>query len=118
MQSRTYLVTGASKGIGLARGADASFPGKLVSVDLGVRGARAELYVGWAGIDPFAPQEQMAPFTTALHEAGVAARVELYPNVWHGFAFPERLVYNEAAAELHWKRLLDLFRRRLPTNFI
>jgi len=86
------------------------------SPHLVVRGARAEIYVGWAGIDPFAPLEQMAPFGAALRAAGVDARVELYPEVWHGFAFPERLVYNAEAAELHWERLLDLFRRTLESE--
>jgi carboxymethylenebutenolidase len=81
-----------------------------------VRDARAEIYVGWAGIDPFAPLEQMAPFSAALQAAGADARVELYADVWHGFAFPERLVHNAAAAELHWRRLLDLFARKLGSG--
>ncbi|NGZ83350.1 dienelactone hydrolase family protein [Duganella sp. SAP-35] len=81
-----------------------------------VRDARAEIYVGWAGIDPFAPMEQLAPFSAALQAAGADARVELYPDVWHGFAFPERLVYNADAAERHWERLLDLFGRKLGSK--
>jgi len=59
MKQRTYLISGASKGIGLAlahrlhqaghqvvglaRGADADFPGKLVSVDLGDAAATARV---------------------------------------------------------------------------
>lgn len=86
------------------------------SPHLSARLARAELYIGWAGIDPFAPLEQMAPFTAALQAAGVNARVELYPDVWHGFAFPERLVYDAAAAERHWQRLFELFGRTLPPH--
>lgn len=38
MKQRTFLVTGASKGIGLARG-PAEFPGELVTVDLADRAA-------------------------------------------------------------------------------
>lgn len=78
------------------------------------RGARAELYIGWAGIDPFAPLEQMAPLRAALQAAGANAQVELYPDVWHGFAFPERRLYNAEAAELHWRRLFELYARNLP----
>ena len=76
---------------------------------------RAELYVGWAGIDPFALLEQMAAFSAALQAAGANALVELYPDVWHGFAFPERRIYNAAAAERHWSRLLELF-ARMPSR--
>jgi carboxymethylenebutenolidase len=41
------------------------------------------------------------------------AEVEIYPAADHGFAFPLRPVYNKAAAEKHWERLLSLYRRKL-----
>jgi carboxymethylenebutenolidase len=37
----------------------------------------------------------------------------MYPEVHHGFAFPQRSIYDKPAAELHWERLIDLYRRRL-----
>jgi carboxymethylenebutenolidase len=37
----------------------------------------------------------------------------MYPGTEHGFAFPQRYCYDKAAAETHWERLFDLFRRRL-----
>jgi NAD(P)-dependent dehydrogenase (short-subunit alcohol dehydrogenase family) len=59
-RSRSFLITGASKGIvralsahlaeaghhviGLARGADVSFPGELVTVDLADRAATSPSY--------------------------------------------------------------------------
>jgi carboxymethylenebutenolidase len=39
--------------------------------------------------------------------------VEIYADADHGFAFPLRAVYNKAAAEQHWERLLSLYRRKL-----
>ena len=48
-----------------------------------------------------------------LKAIGANARVERYPGVHHGFAFPERPVYDKAAAERHWERLHALFRRTL-----
>jgi carboxymethylenebutenolidase len=41
------------------------------------------------------------------------AEVEIFPAADHGFAFPLRPVYNKAAAEKHWERLLSLYRRKL-----
>jgi carboxymethylenebutenolidase len=35
--------------------------------------------------------------------------VEIYPGTHHGFAFPQRPVYNKPAAERHWERLFQLF---------
>jgi carboxymethylenebutenolidase len=75
--------------------------------------AKAELYVGCAETDHWAPPEMVAALTAALAELPVEAEVEIYPGVDHGFAFPQRAVYDKAAAERHWERLLALYRRRL-----
>ena len=46
-------------------------------------------------------------------QAGSPGEIELYPGVHHGFAFPQRKVYDKPAAERHWERLIALYRRRL-----
>ena len=71
----------------------------------------AELYFGCAETDHWAPPEMVEALGKAM--AGANAEVELYPGVEHGFAFPQRPVYNKQAAERHWERLFSLFRRRL-----
>jgi carboxymethylenebutenolidase len=83
------------------------------SPHLSARHARGELYIAWAGIDPFAAPELMAPLRASLQDAGVRAEIDFYEGVWHGFAFPERNVYDAAAAERCWRKLLDLFARTL-----
>lgn len=77
------------------------------------RKAKAELYFACAETDRWMPLDQIDPLKRALKEANATAEVEIYPGVEHGFAFPARAVYNKAAAERHWERLLALFRRRL-----
>jgi len=42
-----------------------------------------------------------------------ATRVQLFEQVHHGFAFPQRWCYDKPAAERHWERLIALYRRRL-----
>ena len=74
---------------------------------------KAELYFGCAETDHWAPLEMLPPLRKALVDAGATAEVELYPGVEHGFAFPQRPVYNRDAAERHWERLFALFGRRL-----
>jgi carboxymethylenebutenolidase len=73
----------------------------------------AELYIACAEVDHWAPLEMLPPLRQALADAGATAEVELYPGVEHGFAFPQRAVYDRDAAERHWERLFALFRRRL-----
>jgi carboxymethylenebutenolidase len=83
------------------------------SPHLAARKAKAELYFGCAETDHWAPLEMVETLKTSLAADKINAEVELYPGVEHGFAFPQRPVYNKAAAERHWTRLLALFKRRL-----
>jgi carboxymethylenebutenolidase len=79
------------------------------SPHLAAHRAKAEIYVGWAETDHYAPLEEFEPFRQSL--AGLNAKVELYEGAEHGFAFPERPAYNRDAAERHWERLFALFER-------
>jgi len=74
---------------------------------------RAETYFACAEIDKWAPPADIAVLESALKGAGTPHRIEWYPAVEHGFVFPQRAVYNRAAAERHWERLHALFRRTL-----
>ena len=53
------------------------------------------------------------PDREALIVLSAHAEIEVYPGTHHGFAFPKRPVYNRAAAERHWERLLARYRRNL-----
>lgn len=50
-----------------------------------------------------------ATLRMTLEDAGVAYQLEEFEGVAHGFAVPDFAVYDEAAAERSWKRLLELF---------
>jgi carboxymethylenebutenolidase len=73
-----------------------------------------ESYFACAEIDQWAPREAVETLQASLKAAGTPHRLEWYPGVHHGFAFPKREgIYNREAAERHWERLFDLFRRCL-----
>jgi carboxymethylenebutenolidase len=74
---------------------------------------KGEIYFACAEIDKYAPLPMVAELKQLLAKADVKAEVEIFPGAEHGFAFPQRHCYNKAAAETHWERLFDLFRRRL-----
>ncbi|MFV0524057.1 MAG: dienelactone hydrolase family protein [Acidimicrobiales bacterium] len=77
---------------------------------------KAEIYVGCAEEDHWAPPDLVAEFERALVASGTAGRVEWYPGTEHGFAFAERPVYDKASSERHWERLHALFGQTLqPT---
>ena len=73
------------------------------------RPVKARLYFACAETDRWAPLPQMEALRASLAAAGARAEVEIYPRCEHGFAFPQRPLYNKAAAERHWARLFELF---------
>jgi carboxymethylenebutenolidase len=82
------------------------------SPHLMARKSKAELYFACAEHDDYAPPAMVEALKTALADRPLT-EVEDYPGFHHGFAFPQRPVYDKLAAERHWERLLGLFRRRL-----
>lgn len=83
------------------------------SPHLGFPTITGELYIACAEHDRWVPPETFGQLQEALAAAGTRGRLEWYPEVHHGFAFPQRPVYDKPAAERHWERLHALFRRNL-----
>ncbi len=75
--------------------------------------AKGELYIGCAEFDDLAPLPMVEELQGLFNASGNPGELEMYPGVHHGFAFPERKVYDQPAAERHWERLIALYRRRL-----
>lgn len=74
---------------------------------------KARVYVGGADQDKSYPPEMAARLETALAEAGVAHRCEIYEGALHGWTMTDFPIYNEAAAERHWRELFGLFGQAL-----
>ncbi len=75
---------------------------------------RAEMYIGCAQTDSYAPPEMIAALDENLRSTPLKYRIEHYPETHHGFVFPQRAsVYHKASAERHWERLLALLQRNL-----
>ena len=72
-----------------------------------------EVYIGIAELDQYAPVSDIPALRAAADLAGIAADIETYPGVDHGFGFPQRATYDAEAAERHWHRLGALFQRTL-----
>jgi carboxymethylenebutenolidase len=81
------------------------------SPHIAARNANAEIYVACAETDSYAPPEMIAKLEASFKADGVNGEVEWYPGTHHGFAFPQRAVYDKPAAERHWERLHALFGR-------
>lgn len=77
---------------------------------------RARVYVAPAGIDPGFTTEECTTLADAFRTAKTDHRIEVYEGVEHGYAVDDSPVYDAAAAEKHWSRLLELFASTLPRS--
>jgi carboxymethylenebutenolidase len=104
--------------------AAASFHGAGMATDqadsphLAAVHATGELYIGHADNDRGMDPEQMGRLTEALAAAHVRHTAELYVGALHGWTQTDAQVYDEAATERHWSRLLELFGRVLQPSRI
>ena len=73
----------------------------------------AEVFFAFAGIDRTVTPEIVERFRKDVEESGVRGEIEQWPGVAHGFSMADLPVYDRDAAERHFERTLDLWRRNL-----
>lgn len=77
---------------------------------------KAKVLVAGADNDKGFPAEQAALLTSAFKEAGVDYRVEIWEGTAHGWTMRDFPVYNEAAAERHFRELVAFFKETLRSR--
>lgn len=123
--SGRYGVTGYCMGGGIALSiagtwpdrfaAAASFHGGNLATDadtsphLLASSMKARVYIAGADKDDWYPPEMAERLERSLTDAGVDHRCEIYSDALHGFTMADFPVFDEAAAERHWRELIALF---------
>ena len=74
---------------------------------------KARIYVAGADQDDSYPPEMAQKLEKALTNAKVDHRCEIYEGALHGWTMADFPIYNEGAAERHWRELIALFKDRL-----
>jgi carboxymethylenebutenolidase len=74
---------------------------------------KAEMYFGFAEIDPAVPASVIPELKKALDKAGVRYNCETLKGTHHGYCFAERKDYDAVAAEDTWTKLFALWDRTL-----
>jgi carboxymethylenebutenolidase len=103
-------------------GAAASFYGTWLVSDaeesphLSFPKMKGEVYIACAEHDDLAPLSMVEELKELFEQAGTVGELEIYPQVHHGFAFPQRWCYDKPAAERHWERLFSLYGRQLKAD--
>ncbi len=86
---------------------------KLDSPHLGAPKIKGEVYCGYGDEDPFTPREVIDMVRKAFDDSDAVLHEIVHPATKHGYAIPDRDVFNEDASEKDWKVVYDMFRRML-----
>jgi carboxymethylenebutenolidase len=70
---------------------------------------KGRIYVAGADKDDSYPLEMEERLDKALTDAGVEHVCEIYPGAMHGWTMTDFPIYDEEAAERHWRELFALF---------
>ncbi|MBL4719850.1 MAG: dienelactone hydrolase family protein [Alphaproteobacteria bacterium] len=78
-----------------------------------VENIKGEMYFGFAETDSTVPDFVVPTLTAELEKHGVNYTLETHPGTHHGFCFPLREVYDEAAAEKVHALFMEMCARNL-----
>lgn len=129
LRGRKIGVTGYCMGGGMVLTAAATYPDRIAAA-ASFHGGRlatdaadsphklaakikARVLVAGADKDQGFPPEQADALRAALTAAGVDHRVEIWSGATHGWTMKDIPIYDEAAAERHWREMLALFEQTL-----
>jgi carboxymethylenebutenolidase len=83
------------------------------STHLSFARAKAEFYCAFAELDDIVPDNVPRELAAFLKASPIAHRLVTHRGTRHPYAFPDRAVYDRAAAEADWADIFDMFERRL-----
>ena len=72
-----------------------------------------EVYLGFAHHDPFVEDFVIPTLDKDMAANGINCQLEVHADTEHGFCFPQRPAYVEAAAEKVWQTVFAMFQRTL-----
>lgn len=78
-----------------------------------VLAATGELYFGHAEHDEYAPADVPAKMAQILPQGRAGFAYEVHPGTHHGYALPDRAIYDRGAAARDWTAIRAMFRRQL-----
>jgi carboxymethylenebutenolidase len=74
---------------------------------------KGELYYAFAETDRSVPPNIPGDLAKLLSKTNVKHEIKTFPGTEHGFAFPERAIYDTLAAEETWDKMLAMWKRTL-----
>jgi len=75
---------------------------------------RGELYCGFAETDPYAPLSMVKELEELLRPCPVDYRHAVHKGAQHGYALPNRDIFDPRGAARDWEQIFAMFHRQIP----
>jgi carboxymethylenebutenolidase len=75
---------------------------------------RGELYCGFAEMDPYAPLSMVKELEALLRPCPVDYRYAIHEGAQHGYALPNRDIFDAHGAARDWEQIFAMFHRQIP----
>jgi carboxymethylenebutenolidase len=75
---------------------------------------RGEIYCGFAESDPYAPLSMVKELEELLRPLPVDYRHAIHAGAQHGYALPNRDIFDARAAARDWELIFAMFHRQIP----
>jgi len=79
-----------------------------------VKQFRGELYCGFAETDPYAPLSMVKELAELVRPCPVAYQHAVHRGAQHGYALPNRDIFDAHAAARDWEMIFAMFHRQIP----
>jgi carboxymethylenebutenolidase len=79
-----------------------------------VKEFRGELYCGFAETDPYAPLSMVKELEALLRPCPVDYRYAIHEGAQHGYALPNRDIFDPHGAARDWEQIFAMFHRQIP----
>ena len=76
---------------------------------------QGELYCGFAEHDPYTPASTVDDLKAAMRSSAARFSYEIHAGSEHGYALPNRDIYDKRATLRDWELILAMFRRQLAS---
>src|SRR5262245_48802092 len=74
---------------------------------------QGEIYCGFAAHDPYTSPTTIDDLATAMKASAARYGYQVHAGTEHGYALPDRDIYDQAAAQRDWDSILAMFHRQL-----
>jgi carboxymethylenebutenolidase len=88
------------------------------SAHVGIKKFQGEVYCGFAETDAYAPLPMVEEWNRLMKSSPAKYYGEIHKGAEHGYALPDRDLFDKRGAERDWELIFAMFHRQIPPGYV